>query len=272
MVQNRSIYFLLVLIPAMLLFSCGRYQRILKSSNYDEKYDAAIDYYEKGEFNKALPLLEELTTAFRGTTRGERVHYYFAYTNFYLEDYELASYHFKNFARTYPASTHTEESMFMSAKCFYLNSPSSSLDQSNSYSAIGEFQLFVNLYPHSKYVAECNELIDKLRLKLQTKQFENAKLYYNIGDYNASIVAFNNVLKDFPDSRYREEIMYLIVKSWHNYAKNSIDTKKGERYSQLIESYLKFVDNYPNSRYLKEAEGYYSDALKAKENLKSQNL
>lgn len=252
--------------------SCGRYQRILKSTNYDEKYDAAVDYYEKGEFNKTLPLLEELSTVLRGTTRGEKVSYYYAYTNFYLEDYELASYHFKNFARTYPSSVHTEEAMFMSAKCFYLNAPVYSLDQTNSISAINEFQLFVNLYPQSQYVAECNDLIDKLRLKLQNKQFENAKLYFDIGDYKAATVAFANVLKDFPDTKHREEISFLTIKSWYFYAKNSIDTKKAERYSQLIESYLKFVDNFPNSRFLKEAEGYYSDAIKAREELKSQNL
>jgi outer membrane protein assembly factor BamD len=272
MFQLRNFSLFSLLIFSLLVTSCSRYQRILKSSNYDEKYEAAIDYYERGEWNKSLPLLEELTTVLRGTTRGEKVHYYFAYTNFYLEDYELASYHFKNFARTYPASSHTEECMFMSAKCYYLSAPVSSLDQANSIAAINEFQLFVNLYPQSKFVTECNELIDKLRLKLQTKAFDNAKLYYNIGEYKAATVAFNNVLKDFPDTKYREEIMYLTIRSWYLYAKNSIDSKKAERYSQLIETYLKFVDSFPNSRFLKDAEGHYSDALKEKEKLKSQNL
>ena len=78
----------------------------------------------------------------------------------------------------------------MTAYCYYLDSPDLTLDQASTYKAIENLQLFINLYPKSERVNECNQLIDKLRNKLETKSFLNAKLYFKIGDYKAAIFAF----------------------------------------------------------------------------------
>jgi outer membrane protein assembly factor BamD len=261
------------LLIAVSVASCSKYQKLLKSTDYAEKYTAALKYYDDREFYKALPLLEELMTVYRGTEKGQVVHYNFANANFELQDYILASYHFKNFARTYPTSPKAEEALFMNAKCYYINSPTYKLDQSNTVTAINEFQLFLNMYPASTKVAECNDYIDKLRLKLQTKAYENAMLYYNTENYKSAIVAFGNVLKDFPETKYKEILSFYTVKSYYLLAENSIEEKKGERYQGVIDNYLKFVDNYPNSGFLREAEGLYSSALKEIVKYpKSQNL
>ena len=58
----------------------------------------------------------------------------------------MAAFYFKNFVRTYPTSKYAEESMFTAAYCYYLNSPAFSLDQSSTYKAIDELQLFANRY------------------------------------------------------------------------------------------------------------------------------
>ena len=44
------------------LFSCGEYQKSLKSLDANYKYEMAVKYYEKGDFNRAMPLFRELTT------------------------------------------------------------------------------------------------------------------------------------------------------------------------------------------------------------------
>ena len=59
-------------------------------------------------------------------------------------------------------------------------------------------QIFINLYPQSTHLQECNQIIDKLRLKLENKAFDISKLYYNTTNYQAAIVAFQNFQKDFP--------------------------------------------------------------------------
>ncbi len=134
----------------------------------------------------------------------------------------------------------------------YLDSPKYSLDQTNTYDALKELQLFINMYPNSDKRDECNQLIDDLRFKLQTKDFEIAKLYYKMEDYIAAITAFENILKDYPDTDYKEDIFYYVILSYYHYAELSVLSKKKERYQAAIDAYEKFNTFFPNSKYQKE--------------------
>lgn len=262
--------FLFVNILSALIFSsCSKYQKLLKSTDYEKKYDAAVNYYNDKDYYKAQPLLEELVSIYRGTKKAEKIYYYYAYCHYGQGEYELASYHFDNFVKTFSNSELAEECMYMKAYCYYINSPTASLDQTNTYKAINEMQLFVNLYPKSTRVKECNELMDGLRNKLETKNFDNAKLYYNMEDYKSAVYAFKNVLKDFPDTKYREEILFLIMKANYLYANNSIETKKSERYHAAIDAHNVLIETYPKTKYLKDAENIFDNALKQIEKLKS---
>lgn len=240
----------------------GRFNKLLKSGDMDAKYAAAIKYFEKEDYTKALTLLEELMSVYRGTSKAEEVSYYYAYCNYNLDDYIIAGYQFRNFVKNFPNSKHAEECAYMNAYCYYLNSPPYTLDQVDTRLAIKEFQRFVNQYPKSERIEKCNEILDLLREKLERKSYENAMLYYNMGDYRASSAAFMNHVKDFPGSKHAEELTYLVVRSNYLMALNSIEKKKQERYKATVESYLKFVDTYPNSQYLKQAELVYTSTLK----------
>ena len=259
---------ILIVFLLFIASSCNEYNRLLKSTDLDKKYEMAIKYYEKEDYVKAITLFEELVSVYKGTNKAESIYFYYAYTNYNLGDYDLASFHFRTFAKTYPNSAHAEECAYMSAYCKYINSPSYSLDQTDTKSAIKEFQSFINQYPNSTRLAECNELVDKLRAKLERKSYELAKQYYYIGDYKSAIFAFHNTIKDFPETKYREELEFLIVKSNYLLAENSIDSKKAERVKVTIESYFKFVDSFPKSSYLRDVESIYDDVLKMKEKLK----
>ncbi len=251
--------------------SCSDYNRLLKSTDYNKKYDAAIKYYDEKEYTKALALFEELVSVFRGTSKAEKIMYYYAYATYSTGDYLLAGYHFNNFVKTFPASDKTEECAFMYAYCYYLESPKYSLDQTDTKNAIKELQSFINKYPDSKRKEECNDLITKLRAKLELKYFEISKQYFFLDDYKAAIVSFENVLKEYPDTKYREETMYLIVKANYTYAVKSIDAKKTERFKSTMEAYNKFASYYPHeSKYGKEVEGYFSSAKKQLENYSKQ--
>lgn len=250
-----------------MLCSCSEYQQLLKSTDLDHKHKMATQYFNEEEYYKAFPLFEELLTLYKGTSKGEEVYYYYAYCNYYLDDYILAGYYFKNFAKTYPNSKHAEECQYMNAYCYYQNSPLSSLDQTNTYKAIDELQLFINLYSQSNRIAKCNELIDELRLKLETKIYRNSRLYYNLGEYKAAIVAFNTTLKEFPDTKYKEDIVFFILKSNYLLASNSVESKKEERLKLTVDAYSAFIEAYPNSEYAKEAESIYKNSSKQLKNL-----
>jgi len=243
----------------------GKFNKLVKYGTLDEKYDAAIKYFEKEDYSKAITLFEELMSVYRGTARGEEVHYYYAYCNYNLEDYLVAGYQFRNYVRNFPTGKHAEECAYMNAYCFYLNSPEYSLDQIDTKLAIKEFQSFVNRYPKSEKIEKCNQLVDELRAKLERKSYENAMLYYNMSDYKAAVTSFIIHNKDFPGGLHEEEFNYLTVKAYYLLALNSIESKKQERFRSSVDSYIKFADSFPKSVYLKDAELVYKSALKSLE-------
>jgi outer membrane protein assembly factor BamD len=146
----------------------------------------------------------------------------------------------------------------MAAYCYYLEAPNFSLDATNNYKAIKELQAFVNKYPASKRVEECNTLLDELRGILSKKAFENAKQYFTTENYKSAIIALDNVLIDFPSYTNREEVHYLIVKSSYLLAINSISTMVEDRLKSTLDAYEQFKHNYPESNYIKGLENTYN--------------
>ncbi len=243
----------------------------MKSTNMEEKYNAAVAYYDNKDYQRAVGLFEEMIPYVRGTKRAEKVYYYYCYCNYYIEDYLTAATDFQNFAITFPNSEYAEECLYMHAYCYYLDSPIYSLDQENTVKAINEFQLFINKHPQSARVQKCNGIIDELRFKLESKDFEIAKQYFNLGDYKAASVAFKNVLADYPATHYKEEAMFLILKSNYLLAVNSVEKKKHERYNQTIATYTEVKDNFVSSKYIKEANDILDNCKKAVDKLIKNN-
>ena len=259
---NISLSILLVIIIAFA--GCkSKFEKLRASNDTAKKYREAVRLYEKKDYNKALSLFDDLVTKYRGTAEAEDLSYYFAYTHYKLRDYTTARYHFKTFADTYASSAKAEECRFMAAYCFYLESPTFSLDQENTIKAIEALQLFINLYPKSERVAEASKLIANLRDKLETKSYANAKLFLDIGDYKSAVIAFRNSAREFPDTKYAEEMEFLTIKAQALYAKASFEIKQEERYNEAIQLYTEFAQNYPSSKYLKEAEEIKKSSEKA---------
>ncbi|QJD95053.1 outer membrane protein assembly factor BamD [Mucilaginibacter robiniae] len=258
MLKKQRILTASALIAVSLMFgSCkSDYEKLKASNDVAKKYREAVKYYNKKDYNKALDLFDDLTQRYRGKAEAEDLFYYYAYTNYKLKDYTSAGYHFKNFAENYPSSTRAEECRYMAAYCSYLDSPNYQLDQTNSSKAIEQLQLFINLYPKSERVADASKLIQNLRNKLEEKSYADARLYYDIGDYLSAVMAFNNSLRDYPDTKYAEEMEFMMIKAQYLYARNSLYYKQEDRYNQAISYADQFTEKYPNSKYLREAASY----------------
>jgi len=245
----------------LIFSSCGEFNKILKSTDYEFKYKKAIEYYNDGEYARASQLWEELVNIYRGTSRADEVYYYYAKSQFGMKDYLMSGHYFNTLKEEFPKSEHAEEAEFMVGYCYYLESPSPRLDQTTTQKAIDAFQLFINLNPHSDRVEEANRLIIELRDKLVYKSYLNGKLYYDLDYYNAAVVALTNSLKDFPDTRYREELMFMLLKSKYLLATKSIEEKKDERLNSALDEFYAFKDEYPNSENMKDAEKYHKTLI-----------
>ena len=240
---------------------CSNYQKVLKSTDYSLKRKTALELYQKKDYQRAYPLLEELVAITRGTSGAEDLYFYYCYCNYYLDDLISAAYHFEQFAKTYPASEKSEEASYMHAYCYYLGSPDYTLDQSNSIKAIEQLQIFINKYPNSPRVGQCNEHIDLLRSKLEKKELDLAMLYFRMMDYKASVIALKNLLESFPNTGSKDEIMLTILKSNYLLAENSVESKKMERYKLVIDDYNRFIDKFAPGKFADQAKVVHERAL-----------
>lgn len=261
-------FHLLFFVLLAVLTSCGQYHKIQKSKDNNLKYKSAIEYYEAEKFYRAISLFEELKVVYKGTDKDEEIHFYIANSYYIKKDYMLASYYFDEYAKNFPLSYRIEEIRFLSAYCYYLDSPKYTLDQANTMLAMTKLQEFINLYPESERLDECNRLLDDLRSKLEKKAYETAMLYFKISDYQAASVALEGVLRDFPESTYNEEILFHILKSNYIFASRSVAEKQESRYELVFKAYDKLLKQFPDTKYLSEAEDIYkkSEQFKKIEN------
>ena len=239
--------FLCVTFFSFFLVSCNEYQKILNSEDNNLKYKKAEEYYNNGEYRRANRLLEQLVPVYRGKPQAERLVYFFADSYFQTKNYYLASYQFESFIKSFPKSQKMEEASFFAAKSHYMMSPTFSLDQEETNTAIEKLQIFMNNYPKSNFTDECNQLISELQNKIEKKEFEVAKQYFTIYDFRAAIKALDNFVADFVGSKFREEALYYKFLASYEIAINSIQSKKYERLLELKQIHNSIVRYYPET-------------------------
>lgn len=260
-----------ILIFTILVSSCGEYQKVLKSADPEFKYVKAKQYFERREYNKAATIFNELVPVFKGTAKADEVLYYLAESYFLQRNYTMAGHYYQQYAKSFPNTQEAETAYFNAAYCLYMSSPNPRLDQANTTKGIEAFELFLDLYPESGRYNEAQDYISELQDKLVYKSYLNAKLYFDLGNYmgnnyQAAVIAATNSLKDFPDTKYREELSFLILKSKYIQAENSVMEKQDDRYRETIDEYYSFINDFPESKYLKEANKMYTTSQEAVKN------
>ena len=255
-ISRLTVLFLLV--STLFLGSCtSGYQRLLKSTDVNKKYEAAVNFYEKGDFFRAGTLLQDLIPLLKGRPEAEKAQFYFANTNYKQKNYVLSAFYFKSFIDTYPNSPYSEEGSFLHAKSLFLESPGYELDQTNTVSALESIQDFLNRYPESKFKAETENMSQELQKKLENKAFESARLYFQLRYNQAAVVALTNFQQQYPASAYAEQAAFLRLNAQYSWAQESVELKQRERFQEAVGYYQQFIDAFPKSRNLRVAQDMY---------------
>ena len=198
---------------------------------------------------------------------GEMITYRTAMCYYMTCDYDIASYYFNKFVNTYPFSKDAERAAFMDAYCSYMVSPNVTLDQQSTVTAINHIESYIEHFPDGDSVPRAKELLADLNNKLEEKDYNICILYYRMENYNAAITWFENLLKKYPNTSHREEILSDMAKTYYYYAENSVQEKQKERYEACIERYNTLSYLYPDSPRLKETANIAEKARKKLKNL-----
>ena len=258
---------LITLLAAILLSSCGEYNKLLKSTDYEYKYEAAKNYFAKGQYNRAATLLNELIAILKGTDKAEESLYMLGMSYYNQKDYQTAAQSFVQYYNVYPRGTFAELARFHAGKALYLDTPEPRLDQSGTYSAIQQLQMFMEYFPQSSKKDEAQDMIFKLQDKLVMKEYLSARMYYNLGNYlgnnyQSCVITAQNALKDYPYTNLREDLSILILRAKYEMAIYRVEDKRAERYRETVDEYYAFKNEFPESKYMKEAEKIFKDSEK----------
>ena len=253
----------LLIFISFLVISCNDYQKLLNSpENEVNKYTAAEEYYQNGEFRRANSLIEQIIPSYRGKPQGERLVFFFANSYFEIKTYYSAAIQFENFIKSYPNSQRVQEAYFMEAKSYFMLSPIYTLDQEDTFTGIDKLQLFINRFPNSEYVTEALELMEQLQNKIEKKEFEVSKQYFTIRDYNSAIKSFDNFIADNPGTNFREEALYYRWLAQYEIAINSIESRINERITELERSFNNFLRYYPETIFIEDLSDKINTAKK----------
>ena len=240
-----------------ILLSCNRtFSKVEKSKDATYKLNKANEYYAKKSYKNARVLYEQLFSAYKGTDKFEELYYKYAFSHYYDKLYPEAEQLFKGYLEFFPNSIHAEEVDYMKAYSFYKESPKLELEQVNTLKAINMMQSFINQHIGSPRVKDANAVIDEGRAKLELKDAREAQLYFNLGQYRASAIAYNSIINAYPETLKGDEYKLMVVKSYYKFAKLSIVEKQIERFEKVVIEYQDFADRFPESTLIKEAESY----------------
>lgn len=258
--KQTVLHLLTALVVVLFLSHCATINTLLKEGKPEEIYAKAMDFYERGKWNRASQLFEGVQHVYLGTSREDSIAFFNARCKYKATDYDTASQLLDEFRRRFGRSVFIEDAEGMYAMCFYYLSPAPSRDQTMTSKAIIAINEFISRYPESDKIDEFTAINEELTKRLHEKTYLNAYTYYKIGRHKSAIVALKNALRTYPESAYREEIMFLIVDSSYQLASNSIESKQTDRYLAMMDSYLSFCEEFPESEHRKQVDRWAKHA------------
>jgi outer membrane protein assembly factor BamD len=125
---------------------------------------------------------------------------------------------------------------------------------------MGMMQTFINTHPGSARNKEAAEIIDICRQKLETKDYNAAQLYFDLGQFRAAAVAFNTLLNSYPESSKSDEYKMMAIKSYYRFAELSVEEKRVERFEKVIDECNEFIDRFPQSPFAQQVQQYLTQS------------
>ena len=249
---------LIFVLSALTLAACSsKFEKLLTSYNYGEKYRTALELYDEGKYSKAAQLFENVAMNAQGTPQEDTVRFYWGMSNYNMKDFATAQSNFSEFIQIFPSSPFAKEAEFRMIDCMYRGTYRYELDQRPTEYALSFINKYIIENPGTNYAKFCQLMKDDLNERLDKKAFEGARLYYHMEDYLAAHHALKNVLKDDAENQYREDILYYTAMAAYKYALNSVEEKQRERYMNFMDDYYNFVSEFPESKYKSELDGIY---------------
>ena len=238
-------YVLFIGLYTILITGCGGSVDIKETQTDVELFEQGKEYYERGEYKKALQYFlyvkdHFLRSSYAGVTR-----FYAGESYFELEKYADAVIEYKSFLSFFPNDPHAPIAQYKLGVSHLRQSLAPDRDQSIIHEALAEFQNVLKNYPdNEEYVEKAKEQIRRTEYKIALYEFLIAKFYRKEDLYNASNRRLAYLMDNYPESGLKTDGLYMM-------GLNYLDLQEPEN---AKEPFLQLLQEYPDNQYTSDVQ------------------
>jgi outer membrane protein assembly factor BamD len=238
-----------ILFAAILAFivSCGSTSKTPEANTAESVFNKGLAAFKDEEWLEAQNLFDVINLQYPASQFADDAQYYIAECGYKRKEYVMAAFNFNRLYRTYPRSEYAKSSLYKAALCYFELSPDCDRDQEYTTKAIAAFSTFQAFYPMDSLSKEASSKIVDLRNKLAERSFNTAVLYKKIYSPNSSIIYYDEVINNFPDSKFCESAFIGKIETL-------IQMKKTSDAKSIIEVYKKTYPSGSKIDYVKNLE------------------
>ncbi|RPI01463.1 MAG: outer membrane protein assembly factor BamD [Calditrichaeota bacterium] len=241
--HNKMFVVTLLLMNVLWFLACSQH-KISATATEEERMNAALKLFEKGDYFEAKTQFRILTLSNSGSIIADKAQFYLADCHFNMKEYILSASEYERLLKVYPSSEYTDDAKFKIGLSYFKLSPKSGLDQDYTDQAITHFQEFLEDYHSSNLAPEVDKYLQQARNKLAEKIYLSADLYRKMSYYQAANIYFNKVIEEYYDTDFAALALYWIADN----------NRAMHQYTQAFEIFDEFLLKYPDHDWVNRAQ------------------
>jgi len=217
--SNRSLGMHLRIILISLVIIAGMAAAVIAKEEKSERrrYDCSAKIEQArqrvadGRHSSSQTLLNEIILQCGGHQAIDSALYLLGTSYLASGDSKLAKNEFLRLVSNFPNSEFAQEARFRIGYCSFEQSNRYYRDQTETREAIRELSEYRQLYPGTIWADSADFYIDLAFEKLAKKDYHAAKFYYTIEEFEAAVIYYQLVIKDFPTFSQLDEVRFYLA-------------------------------------------------------------
>lgn len=234
---------MLVVVLVPMLGACASGGPRLFEMSADTLYQRGMAALNDEDWSEAIRYFDQIVTRFPTDRRIQEVRYHLGEAYFGNDEYLTAASEFVRLATDYPSGEYADDARFMACDAYYRLSPDPELDQEYTRAAIDHCSALSTYFPASEFAPKAQERVRDLYEKLAMKLYLNGDYYYKRHAYDSSIIYFEDVLDQFPNTRAAPRALLRLIQVYR---------RLGYR-EEMEAARERLVSQYPDSEEAREA-------------------
>lgn len=192
---------------AILFVSLSAKTKNKKHQLYDcsGKIAEVVKDYDAKKYSRVKNILENAKIQCSGSQSMDTILYYLGMSYLKTKMFVEAKTQFDQIVMDFPNTPFYEEAQFRSALAVYKQSNPFNRDQKETNEAIRLFRDFLDSHSAGPVVDSVTFYLNEAIDKLAEKDYNAARFYQKVNEFESAVIYFKAFIGDFPESRYTDQ-------------------------------------------------------------------